>query len=114
MAQREYQNLVFTDHALQRLKKRRISQAAAAKTIAAPDEKEAEADGDFVFKKVWQGRDYHIVAMWLADERKWLVKSAWVRGEEDRPAWWLGLLLLPLRLVMKMVRRDRKPAPRRR
>lgn len=107
-------DVIFTKHALQRLQKRRISQAAVAKAIAAPDTKEAEGDGDVVFKKVYQGRNYHVVALWLPDERRWLVKSAWVRGEEDQPVWWVGVLLAPFKLIGKLIRHERKPTHRRR
>lgn len=107
--QREYRNVVFTDHALQRLKKRRITQTAVINAINTPDEQETEVDGDCVFKKRWQGRRYHVVAMWLADEGKWLVKSAWVRGEEDRPVGWVVRLLAAVRLIRKAVRHERKP-----
>lgn len=110
---RPSQNIIFTNHALQRLKQRNITQAAVAATIATPDEKEAEGDGDVVFKKDWQGRQYHVVALWLKDERRWLVKSAWVRGEDDRPVWWMALLLLPIKLIRSVVRRERKHARRR-
>lgn len=111
---RDYKDVIFTKHALQRLKKRRITPAAVVKAIAAPDAKESEGDGDIVFKKVWQGRNYHVVALWLNDERRWLVKSAWVRGEEDRPVWWVSLLRAPFKWVGKAIRHERKSAPRRR
>jgi hypothetical protein len=44
----------------------------------------------------------HVVAYYLDDERKWLVKSVWVRGEDDpKPLWWQMLTLIP-RLVRRL------------
>ena len=81
--QREYRHIVFTNHALERLQLRRISQEMVASAIYEPDEREREADGDVEFIKTIQGRKVHVIAYRLNDEQKWLVKSTWVRGETD-------------------------------
>ena len=108
--QSEYQNVVFTKHAIHRLKKRRISQDAAVQAIRTPDEHFIEDDGDTRFVKTVNGRNVHVVGSYLKDEKRWMVITAWVRGEEDRPALVLRLLMLPLRLVAWGWRRLRNRA----
>lgn len=85
----EYKNIIFTDHALKRMKLRKISQDAIVRTIKDADRKEKESDGDTKFIKTINKREIHVVANYQQDEKKWLVKSTWVRGEDDPvPLWW--------------------------
>ncbi len=97
----EYKNVIFTDHALERMKLRRITQEAVVRTLQDPLRKEKEADGDTQFIKTINKREIHVVANYQTDEKKWLVKSTWVRGEEDPVAWWVRLLKLPLRWLKR-------------
>ena len=97
--EREYKNVIFTDHALERLKLRRITQDMIVTTIRQPDRKEKEDDGDTEFIKVVNERKVHVISTYLPDERKWLVKSAWVRGEDDPQPLWKRLINGLLRLV---------------
>jgi hypothetical protein len=97
--QREYKNVLFTDHALQRMKRRRITQEMIVSTIKKPDRQERETDGDTKFIKVIDKRNLHVVSLYLQDQKKWLVKSAWVRGEEDPKPLWLQILTLPVRII---------------
>ena len=99
--QREYENVIFTDHALKRLRRRRITADMVVRTIQKPDRRELEADGDTKFIKDIQTRKVHVVSRYLDDQQRWLVISAWVRGEEDPKPLWLRLLMLPLRLFRK-------------
>lgn len=96
---RDYKNVLFTDHALERLKLRRITQDMIVSAIQAPDRREREADGDTKFIKRIHERDLHVVAHYEEDERKWLVISTWVRGEADPKPLWQQILLLPVRLI---------------
>ncbi|MDX1992621.1 MAG: DUF4258 domain-containing protein [bacterium] len=96
---RTYKNLIFTDHALERMRLRRISQAMIASAVQAPDAREKEADGDTKFIKTIQRRPVHVVAHYETDEKKWLVKTVWVRGEDDPMPLWKRILLFPLRLL---------------
>ncbi len=92
---REYKNVIFTKHALERLELRRLTQEMIFTTIIRPDHYREERDGDSKFIKVVNGRQVHVVSVYLPDEQRWLVKSAWVRGENDpnpnpNPLWqWL-------------------------
>lgn len=103
--QREYQNVVFTEHALERLRKRRMTQAMVVQAIQKPERDFIEDDGDTRFIKTVNGRAVHVVAHYLEDERKWLVKTTWVRGEEDAKPLWGRVLSLPLQLVQRLLKR---------
>ena len=81
--QRELQNVIFTNHAIERLKLRRISQNMVVQTVKRSDESFLEDDGDTRFIKDIKGRNVHIVARQADEPGKWLVISAWVRGEDD-------------------------------
>lgn len=103
----EYKNVIFTDHALQRLKRRRISQAMAVQALRHPDRQQPEDDDKIRFIKSIKDRNVQVVARHLSDEGQWMVVTAWVRGEEDPRRWWLHVLLLPwyvLRVVWRVVR----------
>jgi hypothetical protein len=102
--QRDYKNIIFTAHALHRLKLRCITQDMIVTALKQPDKKELESDGDTKFIKVINNRNLHVVSAYLPDEKKWLVKSAWVRGEEDPQPIWLRLLLLPFRMLRGLFR----------
>lgn len=104
--QREYRHIVFTNHALERLQLRRITQEMVASAIYEPDRREREADGDIEFIKTIQGRKVHVIAFRLNDEQKWLVKSTWVRGESDHPL--LGRLWAFIRKLLKGGSRQRR------
>lgn len=90
--QREYKNVVFTKHALERMKLRRITQDMIVTAITKPDSRKLEADGDTKFIKTLNGRPLHVVSAFLEDERQWLVKSVWVRGEDDPIPLWKRIL----------------------
>jgi len=96
---REYKNAIFTKHALERLKLRRITQDAVIRTLEKPDTRTVEDDGDTEFIKLLHDRKYHVIAAYLKDEKKWLIKSVWVRGEDDPIPVWKQLLQAVLRLV---------------
>lgn len=96
---REYKNVLFTNHALERLELRRITQDMIVKTIEKPDDKVLEDDGDTKFIKTINSRNVQVVSKYLPDEKKWLVKSAWVRGEDDPKPFWQQIFSFVLQLV---------------
>lgn len=96
---REYKNAIFTRHALERLKLRRITQDMVIRTLTKPDSTQKEADDDTEFIRVVDGRKVHVIAAYLKDEKKWLIKSVWVRGEDDPIPVWQRLMQAVLRLV---------------
>lgn len=91
-------NVVFTNHAEQRMKLRRITPEMVVSTLQKPDDRELESDGDTKFIKTIKGRNVQVIGAYLDDEKKWLVKSAWVRGEDDPKPVWLQLIHALLRL----------------
>lgn len=103
--QSEYKNVVFSKHAIQRLKKRKISQDAVVKTLNKPAEKEEEDNGNVKFIKEVNQREIHVIANWLEDENRWIVVSAWVRGEDDPRPIWQWVFILPYRLLRWVFKR---------
>lgn len=96
-------NIILTNHAEQRMKLRRITPEMIAKTIQKPDEREPETDGDIKFIRTLEKRPVHVVAKYLDDEKKWLVKSVWVRGEDDPKPLWLRLIMLPIAIIRRLL-----------
>lgn len=101
----EYKNVVFSKHALQRLKRRKITQEAVVRTIKNPSEKESEENGNVRFVKDVNQREVHVIGNWLEDENRWIVVSAWVRGEEDPRPLWQWAFVLPYQLMRWLWRR---------
>lgn len=96
---RDYKNLIFTDHALQQMKKRRIKHRMVYEAIKKPDTQEPEEDDKVRFTRVIDERDLHVVASFVPTQDKWMVVTAWVRGEEDPRPFTIVLLLLPFRIL---------------
>jgi len=71
------------------------------KTLKTPEKKVKEDNGNTQFTKMVYKRKVQVVANYQNDERKWLVVSAWVRGEEDPKPLWLQILLFPLRIFKR-------------
>ena len=95
-----YKQLVFTNHALERMHSRRITKDAIWQTIHNPDRSIPEDKPDTArFIRTLSDRTYHAVATYLPDQKKTLVISAWVRGEEDAvPLVW-RIITAPFTLV---------------
>jgi len=106
----EYKNLIFTHHALDRLKDRSINYAHLVDVVNYPDKKFSQSENTFKFIKTINQRNIHVVAKFLEKDRKWLVISVWVRGEEDRESvvWWL--LTQPFRLTIWVIKKVLKKA----
>ena len=81
----EHAGIRFTAHALERMKLRNIYRYEVKETILNPKTTIEDQDDvmKFISKEFSLNRSYHVVAKFLADENKWLVISAWIRGEED-------------------------------
>jgi hypothetical protein len=96
---------IFTNHALERLHQRSISQSMAESVLHQPDRTEpGKKPGTMKFIRTLNGRNIQIVATFLQDQRKWLVVSAWVRGEDDKvPLMW-QLITLPFKMVWWIVK----------
>ena len=78
-----YADIEFTKHAHERMQLRVISEDMVVKAIRNPDKTFLEDDGDTKFIRKVNGANLQVICKPLPDENKWLVKSAWVRGEDD-------------------------------
>ncbi len=82
--QREYGGVIWTNHAIERLSLRRIYQADALSVMRKPEKTFPGKKPDTVkFIRSINGRRVHLVAS-LNEYKKWVVLTAWVRGEEDQ------------------------------
>lgn len=99
-----YKNLIFTKHAYTRLRDRSVNFENIFQTIKNPSDKVQIEDGKTKFFKEINSRKHQVVAKFLPKEKKWLVISVWVRGEEDKvPLAW-QLITLPFKLIWKLLR----------
>lgn len=76
-------SIKYSKHAVERMQLRSITEEMVLKTIRNPDRTYIEEDGDTKFIRKVDGVKLHVVCKPLPDEGKWLVKSTWVRGEDD-------------------------------
>ena len=100
--------IIYSSHAQVRMKKRRLSPISIEDTILHPDHHCPTKSGQQKFIKQQGSRLYHVVATYLSEQKAYLVISAWVRGEEDRPPLLWRLLTLPFALIAKIFLLDRK------
>ena len=99
-----YRDLILTNHAAARQSLRSINLEALYQTIHQPDKKIRVEDEKWKFIKKINGRQYQIIANYLTDQKKWLVISAWVRGEEDQvPLIW-QLISAPFKLIWLVIK----------
>jgi hypothetical protein len=94
----EYKNLVFTKHAKERINDRILTAEHIFQAIKFPDNKFIHKTNK-KFIKLINSRKIHVIANFLPKENKWLIISAWVRGEEDRQPLVWRLITLPFRLL---------------
>lgn len=102
-----YKNLIFTKHALARMRERSVSNDSIFRVIQAPDTIKGDKSGSkpVKFVRLYNDRLYHVIAQWKRQERAWLVVSVWVRGEDDRESILAQLLLLPFRLFWRLLKK---------
>lgn len=74
---RDYGGVVWTNHALQRLKERRISQGDAWATFKRPDQSRyAQTREAWVYYKTWGDTKIEVVAK-QNEKKEWLILSVW-------------------------------------
>ena len=102
--EREYKNIVFTKHALERMSSRSITTHSIWEVISHPDKVQSEKNDSRRYIKMLRGRKYFVVANYLQSEKKYLVVSTWVRGEDDKePIAWI-LITLPFKILWKLIK----------
>jgi len=99
-----YRDLILTNHAAARQSLRSIGFEDLYRTIHQPDKKIKIKGEKWKFIKKIENRQYQIIANYLTDQKKWLVISTWVRGEEDRLPFMWQLISAPFRLVWLAIR----------
>ena len=83
---RDYKGVVFTNHALDRLKQRGIKQGDAWATLKRSDQsRRGETSGSWVFYKTYGKKRIEVVAK-KNDRRQWVVLSVWSK-EYDGKKW---------------------------
>ena len=97
--------IILSKHALARAKSRRIAIALLEKIILKPDKTFTLKDDKFKFVKNLAGRHYQVVATQLKKENKWLVISAWVKGEDDQPPFAWTLITAPFRVIWWLLKK---------
>ncbi len=99
-----YKNLIFTKHAYDRIKQRSVSMDAIYQTVKNPDKKQSKGEGKQKYFKTIRNRNYQVIATYKSDQNKFLVISAWVRGEDDRlPLAWI-LITSPFKFLFWIIR----------
>lgn len=97
---KNYKSIIFTDHALERLSSRSISQEMVYQAITKPTKSSRSKESTKFVKKI-NGRTVHVVAQFLSDARKWLIISVWVRGEDDKAPLAWRIITFPFWLLWK-------------
>jgi len=75
--QRYYKNTIWTNHALDRLKNRKIDQSLVYKTFANPDNSYKGTDGAMEYKKRFGIHTVTAVAK-QNDNGEWIILSCWI------------------------------------
>jgi hypothetical protein len=98
-------NVIFTKHAKERMSLRSVSEGDVLSVLQKPDRSEPTDKPETTkFIRTLRGRDMQVIARHLSAEKKTLVISVWVRGEDDpEPLIWT-ILMLPLKLLWWIVK----------
>jgi len=100
-----YKNIIFTNHAFERIADRSISKHSVYETINFPDRKQNKPGSTKKYNKTIHGRKYQVIAQYKSDQKKYLVISTWVRGEDDKqPFIWI-LITAPFKLLFWIVKK---------
>lgn len=105
-----YKNILFTKHALERMDKRSISKDKIWQVINHPDKtfnegSNSEKGSSKKFIKETGNRKYQVIASYLQKEKKYLVISTWVRGEDDAQGLIWTLIILPFKIIWWIIKK---------
>lgn len=92
----KYGGVIWTDHALQRLKERGIKIDHALATLNRPQESRyAQTKGSWIYYRTWGNERIEVVSS-QNKEREWVVLSVWSRrvygGDVKPEPWWKYVL----------------------
>ncbi len=97
--------IIFTKHALHRLKQRQISLSNAESVVHSPDKKiVGKKNKTFKFVKIIDGKSIQLVATFVDQDQAWLVISAWIRGEDDATPFIWSILTWPFIIFWKIIK----------
>ena len=85
---KHYKGIIWTNHAIERMHQRGVSQSDAYATWSNPDQSRyAESKGAWVYYKDLGSRQIEVVAK--QNERKeWLIISVWTKDKEASNEYW--------------------------
>ncbi len=99
-----YKNIIFTNHAYDRIKSRSLALHSIYETVNFPEKISQESKENKKYIKTIQNRKYQVVAAYKPNQKKYLVISAWVRGEEDKQPLSWQLITLPFKIILWIIK----------
>lgn len=86
----KYKGVIWTDHALQRLKERGLSKDVVLATFSSPQEsRPGNIKDSWVYYRTWNDDRVEVVAK-QNERREWVILSVWSKKVENPQ--WLGKL----------------------
>jgi len=79
----EFVPFVLTNHAKERMQLRDITSHMIAEALANPHSTQEAREGDTKYIRFFNRRELHVIAFYKANQKKWIIKSTWIRGEND-------------------------------
>jgi hypothetical protein len=96
---------ILTKHARERLQQRWITESAIESVLRSPDRTEpGSKPGTTKFIRTLNGRQIQLIGTYLQDQDRWLIVSAWVRGEDDQPPLAWTIITLPFKLTWSLIK----------
>lgn len=95
--------VIWTNHALSRLRERGIKQGDAWATFRRPDESRyAKARGAWVYYKTWGDQRIEVVAK-QNEKKEWIILSVWSKTvfQRQKKPGFLSRVFLKLRKILK-------------
>lgn len=100
-----YKNIIFTKHSLERMGKRSIDQDRIWQVINHPRKVYNSSGGSKKYLKTINDRRFQVIATYLPKEKKYLVISTWVRGEDDKQGIVWTIITLPFKIIWWLISR---------
>lgn len=98
--------LILTTHARERLALRKLSVSEVEAVLRNPDKTlPGKKPQTHTFIRNLNGRLIHVIANYEEKQKKWLIVSVWVRGEDDPTPFVWQLLTLPFKLSWWLVKK---------
>ncbi len=96
--------VILTKHAQERIKQRRMTALGVEQTVLNPDRKVPLENGETKFIKKQGQRLYQAVGVYENKQKAWIVLSAWVRGENDKPELLWRIIVWPWQMLWKLMK----------